>query len=428
VTQPLDFDPFELLGVDASADAATIDRAYKARIRYVHPDIAGPSGLAESKRLNVAREWLLDPALRESLPKQGRSWHRWRQRSTDGPGGPAAAPGEGRADGWTWGSGARGTSGTAGATSPDGQADASWGTEPPPPWRSSSTGWERRPRQRPAWDYDPWLDDAVAFDYGPATPRLQAFFDAIRSLTTDERARVTYSLGDEPPVWFGDFRDVVGPELWGGSRALADAIDRVWRERDDEGPPLLFPRGRVFGNGAIVAEARAQWMLLGDAIRRGLGDTDAAEAIGDRCRWPWEASLGQPRYGPYEAAVLAFLDEARSLPSIRAERLARAWERDMGSYLYGRPGEDWFPGSLDTPKPELVSARLAAVDASRIEPPVGLAWEHHNGFRFGLRLTAHVLAIGGVSQPGRDYLRPWRAAFDAEPSFMDRARWGLPRG
>ena len=42
--------------------------------------------------------------------------------------------------------------------------------------------------------------------------------------------------------------------------------------------------------------------------------------------------------------------------------------------------------------------------------------------------TAHVLAIGGVSQPGRDYLRPWRDAFDAEPSFMDRARWGLPRG
>ena len=41
----------------------------------------------------------------------------------------------------------------------------------------------------------------------------------------------------------------------------------------------------------------------------------------------------------------------------------------MGSYLYGRPGEDWFPGALDTPKPELVSARLAAVDASRIEPP-----------------------------------------------------------
>ena len=59
-----DFDPYQLLGVDASADAATIDRAYKARIRHVHPDIAGVTGLDETKRLNIAREWLLDPELR----------------------------------------------------------------------------------------------------------------------------------------------------------------------------------------------------------------------------------------------------------------------------------------------------------------------------------------------------------------------------
>jgi hypothetical protein len=100
----------------------------------------------------------------------------------------------------------------------------------------------------------------------------------------------------------------------------------------------------------------------------------------------------------------------------------------MGRYLYGRPGEDWFPGSLDHPKTRLVSARLAAVDASRIEPPDGLPFEHHNGFRYGLRLTAHVLALGGAEHPGRDYLRPWREALDVNPSFRDRARWGMPAG
>jgi hypothetical protein len=221
---------------------------------------------------------------------------------------------------------------------------------------------------------------------------------------------------------------VVGPELWGRSRALADAVERVWQERHDEGPPLLFPNGRVFGSGSLVAEMRAQWLLLGDAIGRGSSDRRSVDALAARCTWPWEASIGQARYGPYDGTVRAFFDEARDLSLTVAERLARAWERDMGAFVYGRPGEDWFPGSLDIPKPELVSARLAAVDASRIEPPVGLDWEHHNGFRFGLRLTAHVLAIGGVSQPGRDYLRPWRDAFDSEPSFMDRARWGLPRG
>lgn len=408
MTSPLDFDPFELLGVDASADAVTIDRAYKARIRYVHPDIAGPAGLAESKRLNIAREWLLDPALRESLPKPrqpGRS--RWRQRPESPPPPPSPRP-------------------TAGPS-----AGPSAGSPPRPPAGPSAgpsaTGWESRPSTRPAWDYDPWLDDAVTFDYGPATHRIRAFFEAIRALTADERARVTYSLGDEPPVFLGDIAELVGEELWGRSRALSDAVERIWRERDDEGPPLLFPRGRVFGNGSVVAEAYAQWQLLGGAIREHADDR-STDALASRSTWPWTASVGQPRYGPHQREVGAFLDEALFLPLVTAQRLARAWERDMGSFVYGRPGEDWFPGSLDTPKPELVSARLAAVDASRIEPPVGLDWEHHAGFRCGLRLTAYVLALGGVSQPGRDYLRPWRDAFDAEPSFWDRAHWGMPRG
>jgi hypothetical protein len=378
VGKGLDFDPFELLGVDASADALTIDRAYKARIRYVHPDIAGPAGLAESKRLNVAREWLLDPTRRASLP--GPRPSRRRERP-----------------------------------------------EPPPARRQEPT-WETPFEPRAPWDYDPWLDDALTFDFGDATARVRAFFESIRTLTSDERARVTYSLGDEPPVHFADYREEVGERLWGRSRALRDAIGRVWHERDDEGPPLLFPRGRVFGDGAVVADAYAQWMLLGDAIRQGSRDGRSTDALASRCSWPWTASVGQPRYGPYERAVLAFLDEARALSAVPSERLARAWQRDMGSFLYGTPGEDWFPGALDTPKPELVSARLAAVDASRIEPPPELAWEHHNGFRFALRLTAHVLALGGVSQAGRDWLRPWREAFIAEPSFRDRARWGLPRG
>jgi hypothetical protein len=398
VTDKLDFDPFELLGVDASADAVTIDRAYKARIRYVHPDIAGPAGLAESKRLNVAREWLLDPKLRERLPKprpSGRS--RWRQRQEQPPA-PPDSP-------WR---------------EPQTRTDAPSGA-----W---TTGWESRPPTRPAWDYDPWLDDALAFDYGPATNRLRAFFEDVRALTADERARVTYSLGDEPPVYLGDYLELVSEELKGRSRALSDAVERVWRERDDEGPPLLFPRGRVFGNGAGVAEAYAQWQLLGGAIRQHARDERSVEALASRSTWPWTASLGQPRYGPHERAVEAFLEEARTLPLVIAQRLARAWERDMGSFVYGRPGEDWFPGTLTSPKPELVSARLAAVDASRIEPPIGMDWEQHNGFRCGLRLTAFVLGLGGVDEPGRDYLRPWRTAFDAEPSFVDRARWGLPRG
>jgi curved DNA-binding protein CbpA len=92
MTPPPDFDPFELLGVDATADAATIDRAYKARIRYVHPDIAGTAGLNETKRLNIAREWLLDPDLRAQLPKPARSWRRHATQSASPQPPPPQAP------------------------------------------------------------------------------------------------------------------------------------------------------------------------------------------------------------------------------------------------------------------------------------------------------------------------------------------------
>ncbi len=382
MTQPPDFDPFELLGVDASADAVTIDRAYKSRIRFVHPDIAGSAGLNETKRLNVAREWLLDAELRARLPPPSFS-SRARPAAEPAPS-PAASS-------WFW----------------DGEA---------------------RPPDRPEWDYDPLEDDPLAFDYGARTDQLRDFFGSIRSLTADERARVTYSLGDEPPLFFDEFKDQLSETLWARSRALSDAVARIWGERQVEDTPLLFPRGRVFGNGAVVANAYAQWMLLSNAISQRTRDPDRLAALMTRCTTPWASSVGQSRYGSNQREVDAFLDEARGLSVTSAERLARSWQRHMGDYLYGRPGEDWFPGAFDHPDPKLVSARLAAVDASRIEPPDELPYGHRNGFRCGLRLTAHVLALGEPASQGRDYLRPWRDALDANPSFEDRARWGMPLG
>jgi hypothetical protein len=401
VTTPLpDFDPFELLGVDASADAAIIDKAYKARIRHVHPDIAGIAGLDETKRLNVAREWLLDPDLRAQLPPPTPRWGRFAEPpppTAQRPPTPQRPP-------------------TAQPPSPRPSADTEWfwsGAAAPPP--------------RPAWDYDAERDDPLRFDFGAWTEELRAFFDTVRRLSVDERARVTYSLGEEPPLLFDDFEDLVAERMWARSRALADAIERVWRERVDEGPPLLFPRGRVFGNGIVVANAYAQWQLLGEAIGKKSGEA-AAAALERRCTAAWRASVGHERYAAHQAEVVAFLDDARRMSVAAAERLAKAWQRDMGGFLFGRPGEEWFPGSVDHPSPDLVSARLAAVDASRIEPPDALPFDERNGFRCGLRLTGYVLALGGVQEAGRDYLRPWKEAMDPNPSFQDRARWGMPLG
>jgi hypothetical protein len=76
-------DPYELLGVDRTADHDTIVSAYRRRIRAVHPDL--PTGSEEETRLlHVARDILLDPLQRAEYD---------RSVSTAGPpGDPPARP------------------------------------------------------------------------------------------------------------------------------------------------------------------------------------------------------------------------------------------------------------------------------------------------------------------------------------------------
>jgi hypothetical protein len=69
---PLDpipeFDLYGELNVDAYADAGSIERAWRAGVRSVHPDRAltgdQRAATARTARLNIAREWLMDPVKR----------------------------------------------------------------------------------------------------------------------------------------------------------------------------------------------------------------------------------------------------------------------------------------------------------------------------------------------------------------------------
>lgn len=380
-------DPYEVLGVGLDADAIVIQLAYRARIREVHPDRAGSAGLEAAKRLNMARDWLLDPVLRAQL---GRS-----------PG-PAAQADGARTD-------ARGRPATSAR-----------------PRRRRSTG----ARQRPS------ILDPYGFDFGPHTDELRAFFEGIGSLSRDERARVNYSLGDARPVVFEDYRDYLPPQLWTRSRALRDVVSLLWEAGVDEEAPS--PLGRDVPTGLLVANAYAQWVLLGDLFRRELGDAvfrseHVIESFALRCTGPWEASVRQPRYGPYGDHVMAFFATANRLSMRAADRLARSWVQNMGRDGLGDrsshigPGV-WLPAPSSYPEVLKVSGYLAAVDATRIEPPAGLEGQHHHGFRYGLRLTAHVLALGLVSGPGRDYLQPWRDAVAPDRSLLGRLRWLMPTG
>jgi hypothetical protein len=367
------FDPFALLGVPDDADDIVIQLAYRARIREVHPDVAGPAGLAATKRLNVARDWLLDPVRRAGLPRRAR-----RSARTG-----SAATSVSR----------RGTAGRRASGAGRGVF-----TDPPP-------------------------TQAGASDLGPHGDHLRAFVGAIGRLTADERARVNYGLGDARPVAFEVYREYLDPLLWQRSQRLREMVDRTWALGHDEPAPLLPPLGRLLPTGFLVANAYAQWLLLGDFFREALAGTAirgeyTVEAMDARCRGPWEGSVGQPRYGPRHGEVQAFFTLAASMPADAATRLARSWQRHLGRDARGRPTRHlgpgvWLPAPAGYPETLRVSGFLAAVDASRIVPPAGLAEADVAPFRYGLRLTAHVLALGLPEDSGRDYLRPWRDAVGA---------------
>ena len=320
------FDPYAELGVSVEADSIVIQLAYKARIREAHPDIAGAAGLEMAKRLNVARDWLLDPDRRAQLPQS---------RAT--PRRPGARP------------------------APRGR----------PPRRG------KNPRRRSATGaaYDPRRMDPFGYDFGAHSGELRAFLRAIGSLTRDERARVNYSLGDTRPIYFDGYRDYLGPELGLRSEVLRDAVSSVWDAGHDEEAPFVAPLGRLVPSGSLVANAYAQWLLLGDFFGRELGDAvfrseHVIDSFAMRCRGPWEASIGQARYGPYGQDITTFLATANALSVDAAERLARSWQRYMGGDESGEssahigPGV-WLPAPSSVPEVLRVSGYLAAVDASR---------------------------------------------------------------
>ena len=86
------------ISIDASPEA--IEVAWRALLRRHHPDIAGPSGLERSKRINVAHDWLSDGDLRGRYDHErgirrsvretaGRDPRRSGLEDTDAPGHPS---------------------------------------------------------------------------------------------------------------------------------------------------------------------------------------------------------------------------------------------------------------------------------------------------------------------------------------------------
>jgi curved DNA-binding protein CbpA len=68
-TLPAD-DLYARLEVPATASPEAIELAWRALLRQHHPDVAGPDGLDTAKRINVAHDWLSDPALRAHYDRE----------------------------------------------------------------------------------------------------------------------------------------------------------------------------------------------------------------------------------------------------------------------------------------------------------------------------------------------------------------------
>lgn len=65
----LEFDLYDLLGIDSSCDQSQIKTAYRSLQKRCHPDIAGPSGHDMAIILNDAYAILSDPSARLAYDK-----------------------------------------------------------------------------------------------------------------------------------------------------------------------------------------------------------------------------------------------------------------------------------------------------------------------------------------------------------------------
>ncbi len=347
------FDPYQVLGVGRDADEVVVQLAYRARIRDAHPDVAGAAGLEQAKRLNVARDWLLDPERRAQLEPR------------------------------------RATSAS------------------PPPRAPRSRAGRQVPRGV-SFDQGRHAGEIAAFLHAIEllTPDERARVNySLGDAPPPDLELYRDFLG--PGLWArsGALRDEV-ELVW--ERELDEPAPNV------PGLGRLLPTGLLVANLYAQWILLEDFFReeLGGLMVRGIR---VADSLAWRCTAPWIGSVGHPRYGPRQHEVMDFLLAAGDLSVDAAERLAHSWRSHLGRDGRGYRSEHigpgvWLPTPPDVPDVLKISGYLAAVDASRIAPPRELEEWLHPAFHFGVRLTAYVSATGLLDESGRDYVRPWRDA------------------
>ena len=247
-----DDDLYARLEVDVDASPEAIEVAWRALLKRHHPDVAGgdEAALDRAKRINVAHDWLSDPALRARYDAEALGL----APVTNTRRGSARRPGFRPR-------GARATATAARA-------------------RRSST--------------------RVDLVRGEPAERLARFLARVEHLTPDELDRL--AAAEPPPIAFlATVRRFLAPEA---KAAFADAEAELVRRVPHERWAEVGLREGLLG---VVAE-----LVLAPFLDDLLAEPFRGRAR-DRLLRAWDASLDQPRYGPNGAGVVALRDRVARL-------------------------------------------------------------------------------------------------------------------
>ena len=360
------------VSVDASPEA--IELAWRALLKQHHPDVAGEPhrhvALERAKRINVAHDWLSDPALRARYD---------RERLGLAVGG---------------GHGGRGSVGVRyGAHPRDGSA--------------------RRPgRPAPRRARQPRVSRRPDLMRGDPTQRLARFLDEVSRLTPDELDRL--AVAEPPPIAFlATIRRFVPAQARASFEAAERRLaSRVPRERWAE----VGVREGLLG---VTAE-----LVLADFLDETL-DEPFRGRTRDRLLRAWQASVAQPRYGPNTDRVAALIARVRRLTPAEIAVLIRASRGIDGDE---RP----WPSSLDRDDDEAlrISATLAARDAGDALPAGALARPTATRARRLVARIGHVTALRHAYSRSvyEGLIAPWSTAVAGSAEGEDpAARPGVHR-
>jgi hypothetical protein len=246
------------LPLDAAPEA--IEIAWRSLLKQHHPDVAGEASLEVAKRINVAHDWLADPALRARYDRSR-----------------APQPGRPR------------------STAPSSRA----GARP-----------DRR-TTRPAAAHHHHDPDARPPDVGIGSPAVVAFLDRIAVLSPDEIDRL--GLAEPPPLAFvASIRRFLPPERL----TALDGLEAVVANR-------LPPAARAIPAAHDAVTSYGQYLVLEGFLADLLSDP-FHERVEERMTRGWLAAVGRSRYGPRSADVRALVARVRRLSASDGARLVEA--------------------------------------------------------------------------------------------------------